>query len=278
MTTRIAGLFFILTFILAAIFTNEGFCQQKTAKQYIDEIGSLILEGKYVQLAKVTEEMIRFYPETKQFYGHFIPLGYGYYYIEKGNIENADKQLRQALDEFPDRKDTIFDLFARAYYENGFHDKAIILFKKAIEANPDNPEVRYWYAYPLKAKGLDDEAEKQCRIYLDSNPEDYEGWWLFGNILLKEGKYNEAIDAYKKELKLNPETKGALTRISRAYFMKGDYADGIKYGLKIKSVRIRLGVLAMILIIALTILVVYVTHIVKTIDIMEREGDKYVIK
>ena len=52
-------------------------------------------------------------------------------------------------------------------------------------------------------------AYDQLITFLESNKESAEGWYLMGNILRREERWGEAINAYNKAKFLNPEGPAA---------------------------------------------------------------------
>lgn len=56
-----------------------------------------------------------------------------------------------------------------------------------------------------------------------SPPEDYRAWTDRGVALAREGRYKEAIAAYRKALELNPRAAAAQLDLGLAYFKEGDF-------------------------------------------------------
>jgi len=261
-----------LTIVLTINWLGAIDCQGKTQDEYMKEAEQLVDAGKYKDVATIYEEMFKAYPETKAFYGYFVPVCLGGDYIAQGRFSEAGVQLEEALRQFPNNKATILGLFAAAYEQKGMHDKSIPLFEECIKLDPNNAGVRYPYSYALEAKGLYVEAEKQCRVYLDSNPDYYKGWWLLGNALWWQQKYDAAIDAYKKELNLNPNKDEVLSRIANTYFKKGDYGNGVGYLLRIKRVLIRLTLFVIFSGAILLGLISFIRYVLKILNAGEHKG------
>ena len=70
-----------------------------------------------------------------------------------------------------------------AYYSQGKYDLAIIVYKKALELDPEN-------------------------VYALNN---------IGDAYYKQGKYDLAISAYKKALEMDPENVYMLNNLGNAY-------------------------------------------------------------
>ena len=230
-----------IVFILTISCVGVIDCQCKTEDEYKKEADRLLDAGKYKNVAAMYEEMIKNYPETKAFYGYFVPVYLGVDYIMLGKLSDAESQMEEALKQYPDNRTRILGLFASVYFEKKMYDKSIALMEECIKLDPNYVDIRYTYASALKAKGMYGEAEKQCKIYINSYPDDYQGWWVLGNIFWYEKKYDDAIDAYKKELKLNPKKDEVLDRIMGAYKAKGDYGNVLWYAMQTVQERQRHG-------------------------------------
>lgn len=63
----------------------------------------------------------------------------------------------------------------------------------------------YLMAKKLLSEGDFTGADRYARGWLESNPEDWRGWQLLGNIQVELGSYGRALNSYKKSLKLHPE-------------------------------------------------------------------------
>jgi tetratricopeptide (TPR) repeat protein len=71
--------------------------------------------------------------------GDFNSLGY--YYLERGDVQNAIEIFRINIENFPDDGD-LYDSLGEAYVAGGDKANATIYLKKAIEMNPGNQHAK----------------------------------------------------------------------------------------------------------------------------------------
>jgi tetratricopeptide (TPR) repeat protein len=229
--------FFLLLVLITHVSTANA--QTKTQDDYLQEIDRFVRGGDYQKAFESNEEMIKYYPEASPFSGWLASVSSGFVSIKEGKLEVAEKTLNDALNSFPDEQSNILRFFASAYRDYNFHEKAAGLFKKYVELNPDDLKVRFSYALALKKANDLKEAEVQCRIYVETKPDD-RGWWLLGNILAAQGKNDEAILVYEKSLKLKPGSDEVHYAIGKEYQKKSDYFRAMKYFLRIKGRKLEL--------------------------------------
>jgi Flp pilus assembly protein TadD len=90
--------------------------------------------------------------------------------------------------------------------------------------NPENPSIER-----LAAAGRGAEAEREIRRVLAEDSECRRGWSLLGDLLIEEGRYEEARNAFEK-LEALAMTRGeraaALAGLARAAWKAGDPAGG----------------------------------------------------
>ena len=254
---KISILLLFLFSLQIIFFTNSAMCQSRSYEEYRTEIRYLWDSGQFKKGIGVIKEMLSYYPEKRQLW---LPILSGYY-TELRDLKSAAEVLEEYLQSFPnDYK--MKRLLAMNYGEQGLHDKAIPLLKECLTFNPNDAIIRYEYSMSLEEKGLYKEAEKQCRLYLDLKSDDYKGWWLFGNIMLKEKRYEDAVNAYEKALQLRPKTYDVIHGLGIAYYRNGNYGSAIKYFLQLPGRRIKLFLFLFFLLIPLVGLISYFKDII----------------
>jgi len=107
------------------------------------------------------------------------------------------------------------------YSQNKSIDETIAFIeteiKKGKESNYNVSEMALnSFGYQLIAKNKLNEALKVLKLNTELFPKAFNTWDSYGEILLKVGRKKEAIKAYKKSLKLNPENENAKEIISRS--------------------------------------------------------------
>lgn len=239
LSAKITFSFIFLFSFSGIIYPNFASCQTKTQDEYFKEYERLTDSDQYAKASKVLKEMIAAYPESKPFFSYMVDLNLAISFAMRGDLKTAEKVFGDALNKYPERKADMLRIFAGYYADRGSYDKALLSFKKSIELDPGYTSTYYAYALTLKKKGLYEEAEKQCRLYLNSEPADYKGWWVLGNIAVEEKKYDAALEWYKRALKLNPKEDQVFYGIGYTYLKKWDYINAVKYFVQIPGRRIQ---------------------------------------
>ncbi len=93
---------------------------------------------------------------------------------------------------------------ANEAYDNGEYERAIALFKKAIDAEPDNPKLFYNLASAQAKAGNSEEAIRtfeQFKNMTDDPERRAMANYDIGNILAEEKKWDQALDYYKRSLR-----------------------------------------------------------------------------
>lgn len=107
------------------------------------------------------------------------------------------------------------------------HDRAIAVYKKALELNPNDADVICDYSLVLSHAGRPEEGIEQIRKAMRLNPHYPEWWtWQFGQILFDARRYQEAISALESLQILDVATAGLYLAASRAAL--GQLADARK--------------------------------------------------
>lgn len=114
-------------------------------------------------------------------------------------------------------------------YVTGEYDKALGLFQSAVEAYPG-----YWPIYQDTAmcfirKGDMAEAGRRLVVALSLWPNNAELHHAIGFVLLKVGKYDQALKMARRALSLNPNLNNALCVLGESYRRKGSYGTAILY-------------------------------------------------
>jgi tetratricopeptide (TPR) repeat protein len=109
---------------------------------------------------------------------------------------------------------------------NGDDQKALELFKEAIEQDPGN--VMAWNGLGSCQIGLDRpaaaiEAYKQA-IKID--PNDATMHYILGNYYAKLGRPQEAIESYQQVIRINPDFESAYFKLGLIYAQLGQLKDG----------------------------------------------------
>ena len=113
-----------------------------------------------------------------------------------------------------------------SYSINGDDQKALELFKEAIEQDPKN--VMAWNGLGSCQVGLNkpDAAIEAYKQAIKINPEDDAMHYVLGNYYQKLGRHQEAIDSYKQVVRIKPEFESAHFRLGLIYAQTGHLEEG----------------------------------------------------
>tara|TARA_B100001029_G_scaffold179146_1_gene187683 strand:+ start:62 stop:1513 length:1452 start_codon:yes stop_codon:yes gene_type:complete len=123
----------------------------------------------------------------------YLNLGTAYYELK--DYQNCKKYYE--LGTKINQNDELLQNLATVYKDTGDIDKAISLYKKIYNNNPDDLKAAYWL-HNLKILTLDKDLKKKIKLILKNKNASYTNK-LFGNMLLS--KYANKASLYKDELK-----------------------------------------------------------------------------
>ena len=108
-------------------------------------------------------------------------------------------------------------------------DKAVHLYTKALEINPDDEEGHFGLAVAYTKMGRTNDAVKHyedaLKIFADY-PEVHNN---LGNIYLAQRQHAKAIQHYLSALKVQPESTSAINNLGRALAEQGKMAEAVHY-------------------------------------------------
>ncbi|AXL52286.1 hypothetical protein DSC91_005233 [Paraburkholderia caffeinilytica] len=121
----------------------------------------------------------------------------------KGNIAEALKLARSLTQRFPADGNT-WRWLGIALHRLGRYDDAIAPLRRASELIPEELEGRTVLADTLRLKGLQAEAERECRAILAISPDYAEAQRIFGMTLVHQGRVPEGLAAARRAIELAP--------------------------------------------------------------------------
>ncbi|MBN1274221.1 MAG: protein kinase [Candidatus Aminicenantes bacterium] len=107
-------------------------------------------------------------------------------------------------------------------------EKAEESYRKAIELNPNYPDVRAYYSHYLFIMHRPDEAMFQIERAMELDPFNPLFQSLYGADLMFMRRYDEAIIQFQKALKTVPNHGVAADMLAVAYFQKGMYKEAVE--------------------------------------------------
>jgi tetratricopeptide (TPR) repeat protein len=117
----------------------------------------------------------------------------------------------------------ILDNMAGIYFKKGQYPKAIDLLEKALVLSPDYTKGRYDLSRILVAAGKWNTAAAHIDYLLLKNDDHEEYLNLKGLILLRQNRFAEAIEYFRKSLSVAPRSNTPLIGLGVACSLSGDY-------------------------------------------------------
>jgi tetratricopeptide (TPR) repeat protein len=143
------------------------------------------------------------------------------FYENQFRYDEAEKYLARQIELEPDKvagRAQIIDLHARA----GRNEQAIGEYQQLLKDHPDFQRGYARLAELLLAQGRPNEAKQQLEAAFQRNKQDTDALLVRGRIRTLEGNYREAIIDLEQALRLEPALPAALYYTSDAYLQNND--------------------------------------------------------
>jgi tetratricopeptide (TPR) repeat protein len=155
--------------------------------KFLQDAERYVLNGKVQQAIGEYQKIVKCDPNDV-----LILNTIGDLYLRQGNGSEANKCFSQV---------------AENYVQNNFFLKAIAVYKKILNADPDNLAINATIASLYARQGLSIDARTQ---YL-----------RVANLLEKEGKTREQMDIYEKIVELDPKNSTIQKKLAELYLSDG---------------------------------------------------------
>lgn len=169
------------SFALAAAYYAQS---EGTARGFFDNL------AKAVELAPKASEGER-------------ALIFGWQAGASGRIAEQRKQWERAVELFPDDERAL-TLLGIHYFGQQEYRQAAEYFKKAVGVNPSFPQAYNQLGYAQRFLGDMAAAEHAFRRYTELIPDDPNPHDSYAELLLKLGRFDEAIATYERALAVDP--------------------------------------------------------------------------
>lgn len=146
-------------------------------------------------------------------------------YLKKGNTEKAAEVIEKAAKISPNNPQRQAQL-GKIYLSKGDVEKADSAFKTAIGIDPKNAGLRTEIGEAYLNSGQDDKAADAFKGSLHV-VESVHVYNRLGIALRRKGRYLEAIEEYKRAVKLDPEDEAIYYNMGRAYLEADRKRDAI---------------------------------------------------
>ncbi len=188
---------------------------KKQSSAYISLIKTYHRLGQKSKVGTVFRDYLNLYPDDDKTRRYYINHLYN-----TGNFKKTAKEIERYSSRF-EVDSTLNKLLSRCYINTGEYQKAMILYRQLLRANPDNGNYLLSYAYCLdklcKTKEALDLLERS-RSFIKNNITIE----LSIGVLSYRQKYHEkALNAFKKVLEINENEWRAYYNISKIYEEQG---------------------------------------------------------
>jgi len=171
-------------------------------------------EDQYKEAATVNPQFVK------------VHQALGNLYEKKGEPEKAAKALEAAVEISPNNPDRLTSL-GKLYLEQGNVEKADELFKSALKHDANNPDRHTAIGEAFLKAGLDDKAAESFQGSLGLK-QDVNVYNRLGIALRRKGRFKEAIEEYKKALKVDSNDEVLYYNIGRAFMQDNNNASAAK--------------------------------------------------
>lgn len=173
------------------------------------------------EAGRITQKV--FTLDQKGFHGHYLM---SYLYLFQRQYDKALEEIRQAEILSPNGAD-VTAFYGLLLDKAGKPEEAVPKFEKAIRLNPI-PPAWYWHqlGHSYRHTGQYDEAIKAYKKALVINPDDFSAWTGITATYALAGKKQEAQEAAKEILRIQPEF---LTKKFEKSLMRKDKAEINRY-------------------------------------------------
>jgi len=152
--------------------------------------------------------------EAEKFYS------FAFEHMKQKNYNEAIPLLEKAIKADPSYVDAYLAL-RQVYLEVGDTSKAFAICTENVGYFPD-PESNRKMAKAIASLyamiGEPEKAELLFKKVIKEFPEDANSYDLYASYLESQGRYDEALNNYKKAYKYKPDDGGVVFRLGKAYF------------------------------------------------------------
>ncbi len=173
--------------------------------------------GALTTLAATTWVQIGYWHDTITLYKRTVQVAPGHYAAhvilseqleQEGRMDEARRQLEQALQWFPSRADG-YALLGAFLQRRGRLDEALGVYQQALRIRPDDAKVHNNIGVVLLRMNKPNEALAHLEDAVKSDPRFAEGHFNLGSLLVQHGKLDEAITHFRACVQAAPEMAAA---------------------------------------------------------------------
>ncbi|MBL4575538.1 MAG: tetratricopeptide repeat protein [Opitutaceae bacterium] len=207
----------------SAVLITKGLRLEPVDPEMLLMRGRLTLaQGNAEKAVEEFEAMLKFYPKATQGYQDLTRA-----YLAQGETAEALKSLDEALLLAPDNPELLL-LKARLKAGMGDFSVSIVLLKKLTRKWPQVKESQQLLAEVYRAAGDAEEALGIYQLLAEQNPEDAQGRFMVGLMLLEQEKNEEARYAFELSVTLDPNFSPALVQLTNLDLLEERYDQALE--------------------------------------------------
>lgn len=154
--------------------------------------------------------------------------GIGTVYAERGMMDKAERQFKEAIRYAPYNPDA-YNALALAYYKKGMIKEAMELYLSALRNDPGHRDARYNIALLYYEQGKLEEAIGEYVVLLRHTPDDFDALNSLGLALFQKGFVDKALLTYRRAMEIEPESASSYNNIGMVYAVRGQKGDAEKW-------------------------------------------------
>uniref|UniRef100_A0A671EXJ4 BBSome complex member BBS4 n=1 Tax=Rhinolophus ferrumequinum TaxID=59479 RepID=A0A671EXJ4_RHIFE len=181
---------------------------------------SLFLLGKHKAATEVYNEAAKLNQKDWEICHN---LGVCYIYLKQFN--KAQEQLQSAL--HLNRHDLTYVMLGRVHLLEGDVDKAIEVYRKAVEFSPENTELLTTLGLLYLQLGIYQKAFEHLGNALTYDPTNYQALLAAGSMMQAHGDFDVALTKYRVVACAVPESPPLWNNIGMCFFGKKKYVAAI---------------------------------------------------
>ncbi len=138
---------------------------------------------------------------------------------DKANI--AEHHFRKAVENAPDWSDPHVNL-GLLFLHGGRARRALKMFNKALELNPEKTGIRYFLAQAYQKQGKKDDYENELRHIVTEDPSQASACNDLGILVAQRGDYEAAIELFAQAADAAEPVAGARTNMGNMQLLSDD--------------------------------------------------------